>query len=126
VKRKRYSRKFQRDAVERMRTCESVTDLARDLGVRPRCLYKWRAKLDLLESGEESARASTHEGSYRKQVLHLKRLLAEKPWKWIFSKVPCKKSRLDAGRAALLARRHLRANPRVDALARRLEYRAHV
>ena len=62
VKRKRYSRKFQRNAVERMRTCESVTDLARELGVRRRCLYKWRAKLDLLESGEESARASTHEG----------------------------------------------------------------
>jgi transposase-like protein len=78
VKRKRYSRKFQRDAVERMRTCESVTDLARELGVRPRCLYKWRAKLDLLQSGEESARASTHEGSYRKQVLRLKQLLAEK------------------------------------------------
>jgi transposase len=78
VKRKRYSRKFQRNAVEHMRTCESVTDLARELGVRPRCLYKWRAKLDLLESGEESARPSTHEGSYRKQVLHLKQLLAEK------------------------------------------------
>jgi len=64
-------------AVERMRTCESVTELARELGVRPRCLYKWRAKLDLLESGEESARV-THEGSYRKQVLRLKQLLAEK------------------------------------------------
>ena len=61
-----------------MKTCESVTELARELGVRPRCLYKWRAKLDLLESGEESARASTHEGSYRKQVLRLKQLLAEK------------------------------------------------
>jgi transposase len=78
VKRKRYSRKFQRVAVERMKTCESVTELARELGVRARCLYKWRAKLDLLESGEESARASTHEGSYRKQVLRLKQLLAEK------------------------------------------------
>lgn len=65
-------------AVERMKTCESVTELARELGVRPRCLYKWRAKLDQLESGEESARASTHEGSYRKQVLRLKQLLAEK------------------------------------------------
>ena len=86
VKRKRYSRKFQRNAVERMRTCESVTDLARELGVRPRCLYKWRAKLDLLESGEESARASTHEGSYRKQVLHLKRLLAEKTLEMDFFK----------------------------------------
>ena len=64
-------------AVERMKACESVTELARELGVRPRCLYKWRAKLDLLESGEESARV-THEGSYRKQVLRLKQLLAEK------------------------------------------------
>jgi hypothetical protein len=64
VKRKRYSRKFQRMAVERMRTCESVTELARALGaVTPRCLYKWRAKLDLLEGGEESARTSTHGGS---------------------------------------------------------------
>jgi transposase len=78
VKRKRYSRKFQRIAVERMRTCESVTELARELGVRPRCLYKWRAKLDLVEPGEESARPSTHEGSYRKQVQRLKRLLGEK------------------------------------------------
>ena len=32
VKRKRYFRKFQRNAVERMRTCESVTELARELG----------------------------------------------------------------------------------------------
>jgi hypothetical protein len=36
------------------------------------------AKLDLLTSGEESARASTHEGSYRKKVIRLERLLAEK------------------------------------------------
>ena len=42
VKRKRYSRKFQRMAVERMETCEDVGELARELGVRPRCLYKWR------------------------------------------------------------------------------------
>ena len=78
MKGKRYSRKFERMAVERMKACESVTELAVELGVRPRCLYKWRAKLDLLESGEESARASTHEGAYRKQVLRLKQLLAEK------------------------------------------------
>jgi len=78
VKRKRYPRKFQRMAVERMRNCEDVAELAQELGVTRRCLYKWRAKLDLLETGEESARASTHEGSYRKQVQRLKRLLAEK------------------------------------------------
>src|SRR6516225_7221524 len=78
VKRKRYSRKFQRMAVEWMRTCESVDELARELGVRPRCLYKWRAKLEALELGEEAARPSTHAAAYRKENLRLKRLLAEK------------------------------------------------
>ena len=65
-------------AVERMRTCESVDELARELGVRPRCLYKWRAKLEALEPGEEAARPSTHAAAYRKENLRLKRLLAEK------------------------------------------------
>ena len=78
VKRKRYSRKFQRMAVERMRNSENVGDLAQELGVTRRCLYKWRAKLDLVEPGEESARPNTHESSYRKQAQQLKRLLAEK------------------------------------------------
>ena len=78
VKRKRYSRKFQRMAVERMRNSEDVEELAQELGVTRRCLYKWRAKLDLVEPGEESARPNTHESSYRKQAQQLKRLLAEK------------------------------------------------
>ncbi len=78
MKRKRYSRWFQRKAVERMRTCENVGQLAQELGVTPRCLYKWRRKLDLEEAGEESARPSTHEASFRKQAQQLKRLLAEK------------------------------------------------
>jgi transposase-like protein len=78
VKRKRYSRKFQRIAVERMRTCENVRELARELGVRPRCLYKWRAKLEAIEPGEETARPSTHAAAYRRENQQLKRLLAEK------------------------------------------------
>ena len=65
-------------AVERLKSCEDVGELARELGVTRRCLYKWRAKLDLVEPGEESARASTHERCYRKQVHKLKQLLAEK------------------------------------------------
>ena len=44
MKGKRYSRKFQRMAVERMKACESVTELTGELGVRPRCLYKCRTR----------------------------------------------------------------------------------
>ena len=78
MKRKRYSRKFQRMAVERMRTCENVGELARELGVRPRCLYKWHAKLEAIEPGENASRPSTHTASYRKEIQQVKRLLAEK------------------------------------------------
>ena len=77
-RRKRYSRKFQRLAVERMRTCESVDELAKELGVTRRCLYKWRTKLETVEPGEEASRPSTHSAAHRKEILQLKRLLAEK------------------------------------------------
>jgi transposase len=88
-------------AVERMRTSEDVGKLAQELGVTRRCLYKWRAKLDLLEPGEESARASTHEGSYRKQVQQLKRLLAEKTlevdfFKGALQKIEARRRKSDA------------------------------
>jgi transposase-like protein len=54
-RRKRYSRKFQRAAVERMKTCESVDDLAKELGVTRRCLYKWCTKLEAVEPGEKKS-----------------------------------------------------------------------
>ena len=79
MKRKRYGRKFQRMAVERMRTSDNIGELAKELGVTRRCLYKWRTKLDDLEPGEEGPRPNSHESTaYRKQVHQLKRLLAEK------------------------------------------------
>jgi hypothetical protein len=61
-----------------MRTCESVGELAKELGVTQRCLYKWRTKLETVEAGEEASRPSTHALAHRKEILQLKRLLAEK------------------------------------------------
>jgi transposase-like protein len=68
VERKRYSRKFQRMAVERMETCDDVGELARELGVRPRCLYKWRRKLEMVEPGQEASRPSTHQLTAKKSI----------------------------------------------------------
>src|SRR5713101_6389057 len=126
VKRKRYSRKFQRLAVERPGTCDDVNELAQELGATRRCLYKWRVKLETIEPGEDASRPYTHTSSYRKQIHQLKRMLARRRWRWIFSKVPCKKSRPDARRKTELAGWHLRPNARSDVIARQLEYRAHV
>jgi transposase-like protein len=94
VKRKRYSRKFQRMAVERLRTCDDVNELAQELGVTRRCLYKWRVKRETIEPGEDASRPSTHASSYRKQIHQLKRTLAENAmevdfFKGALQKVPC-------------------------------------
>ena len=78
MEKRRYSRKFQRMAVERMETCEDVGELARELGVRPRCLYKWRSQLEMVEPGQEASRPSTHASAHRKEIHRLKQLLAEK------------------------------------------------
>jgi transposase-like protein len=65
-------------AVERMETCDDVGELARELGIRPRCLYKWRKKLESIEPGQEASRPSTHASAHRKEIHRLKQLLAEK------------------------------------------------
>ncbi len=86
MKRKRYSRKFQKMAVERLRTCDDVRELARELDVTRRCLYKWRTKLETVEPGEEASRPSTHTAAHRKEIQQLKRLLAEKTMEGDFFK----------------------------------------
>jgi transposase-like protein len=65
-------------AVEHKETCENVGELARELGVRPRCLYKWRRKLEMVEPGKEASRPSTHASVFRKETHRLKQLLVEK------------------------------------------------
>ena len=78
MKRKRYSRQFQRMAVDRMKTSENIGALANELGVTRRVLYKWRDRLEPLEPGNEAPLPNSHEASFRKQLHQLKRLLAEK------------------------------------------------
>jgi len=58
-------------AVERMETCDDVGELARELGVRPRCLYRWRRKLEMVEPGQEASRPSTHASAHRKEIHRL-------------------------------------------------------
>jgi transposase-like protein len=61
-----------------MKTSEGVGELTRELGVSGRCLYKWRTKLEAVEPGEGESRPSTHTAAHRREILQLKRLLAEK------------------------------------------------
>ena len=110
MKKERYSRKFQRMAVERMRTRDDVGELAEEFGVTWRCLYKWRGKLEMVEPGEIASRPSTHTASYRRETQLLKRLLAEKILEFDFLKGALQKvearrqSRGDSGAMASTSR----------------------
>ena len=78
-KRRRYSKDFRRSAVERLRGCDNIVALAKEIGVSRRQLYRWRDELDPEEQIPggpplPQSRAST----LRKEVNHLKRVLGEK------------------------------------------------
>ncbi len=75
----KYSKEFREAAVKRLRGCDNIAGLALELGVSRRQLYRWRDELDPEEVvvGKpplKNSRAST----LRKEVNHLKRVLAEK------------------------------------------------
>jgi DNA topoisomerase IB len=73
-----YPKEFRRMAVERMKKCDNIVALARELGVARRVLYNWREQLDPAEVPEESAPQNSRESTLRKEVSQLKRLLADK------------------------------------------------
>jgi transposase-like protein len=39
---RKYPPEFRRDALEKMKTCANVTQLARELGIRRKWLYQWK------------------------------------------------------------------------------------
>ena len=51
-KQRRYSAEFKLDAVSRMEHCETITGLAKELGIRRKFLYQWR---DQLRAGGKAA-----------------------------------------------------------------------
>ena len=73
-KRQRYGNEFRRQAVERMNACDNIVALARELGVGRRLLYVWRDRFDEADPPPQRSR----ELILRKQILKLKRLLANK------------------------------------------------
>jgi transposase len=72
----KYPKAFRQMAMERMRNCENVSELAKELGVDRTVLYHWKGQS---EPGDESDRAGySPVRELRKQIRDLKRVLAEK------------------------------------------------
>jgi transposase-like protein len=73
----KFPKAFRQMAVDRLNDCENIVELAKELGISRRLLYGWREKLEPRErSGEPPANA--REGTLRKEISQLKRVLAEK------------------------------------------------
>jgi transposase-like protein len=76
-KNRRYSEEFRRAAVERMRSCDSVVGLARELGIGWRLLYLWRERFETAARTAEETQ-SAGEAELRAEIARLKAALADR------------------------------------------------
>lgn len=81
---RKYSPEFRRDALERMKTCANVSQLARDLGVRRKFLYLWKEQseqvaVELQQSGKTASPTEPErpaEEKLRRKVQSLEAMVA--------------------------------------------------
>jgi transposase-like protein len=74
---RRYPKAFKQMAVERLKSCDNIVELAAELGVHRRLLYKWRDQFDPIDGGQDPP-ANSRESTLRTQNDRLKRALADK------------------------------------------------
>jgi transposase-like protein len=79
---RRHTVEFKRQAVERMKTSENITALARELGVQQKLLYTWKYQLEGRPEPRHANLAVTAEDrkekQHRDEVARLKSALADK------------------------------------------------
>jgi transposase-like protein len=63
--------------VERMKQCDDIGALAKELTIHRRMLYRWRDQLDPVKQSKESP-PNSGEARLRQKINQLKRALAEK------------------------------------------------
>jgi transposase-like protein len=74
----KFPKSFRQYAVARLKQCDNIVALSKELGVHRRLLYRWRDQLEPAESGEGPPPVNSRETTLRKEVSRLKRTLAEK------------------------------------------------
>jgi transposase len=73
-----YTNEFKQMCVERMKQCDNIGALAKELGIHRRMLYRWRDQFDPVEKGEGPAPQGSGEARLRQEVSRLKQALADK------------------------------------------------
>ena len=74
----KFPKVFRQYAVKRLKQCENIVALSKELGVHRRLLYRWWDQLEPAESSEGPPPMNSRETTLRKEVSRLKRALAEK------------------------------------------------
>jgi transposase-like protein len=77
-RRGRWPKEFRRMAVERLKTCDNIVALSKELGVHRRLLYKWRDQFAPFDEGGEPVTGSSPQATLRRKVHQLKRVLVDK------------------------------------------------
>lgn len=91
----RFTDEFKLRAVERMQTADSISELAKELGIRRNLLYKWEAKSR--GGGKwrphkiEPRRQSETEQALLGEIRQLREALGNAGRRLIFARAPCKK-----------------------------------
>jgi transposase-like protein len=65
-------------AVERLKTCDNIVALSKELGVHRRLLYKWRDQFAPFDETTEPVTGSSPHATLRRKVHQLRRLLVDK------------------------------------------------
>jgi len=73
----RYPVGFQRDAVERMKHCHDIGELAKELGVSRGVLYLWKRRVEGLPSYRQTARAGSPAAADDPQANRIRELEAQ-------------------------------------------------
>jgi transposase len=74
----KHPNEFRRMAVDRLNSFENIVALAKELGIQRTLLYKWRRQFEAAEAIGDVDPPNARESRLRKEIGHLKRLLADK------------------------------------------------
>jgi transposase-like protein len=78
ARQREYSEEFKAAAVEKMRSCDNVVQLARELRVGWRSLYHWKKAAATEAAAQEENRSAKREAELNAEIARLKTVLAEK------------------------------------------------
>jgi transposase-like protein len=65
-------------AVERLKSCDNIVALSKELGVHRRLLYKWRDQFAPCDESAEPVTGSSPQATLRRKLDQLKRVLVDK------------------------------------------------